>query len=301
MGPVSLEIDPQLHQPSFPVPGNLTRDQILDTLVSFSIDGGTHGELENYAREDCDRFLHTLSLVPEGPLRILEIGANPYFLTYLLKQFRPDAELTLLNYFGGDAGIRDQTLTVKRWDGEIENFSLQYHNVNIEESELPFADGSFDLVLYCEVIEHMLNDPLATLLRVKRVLRHDGWLVLTTPNVARLENVARLIAGANIYDPYSGYGPYGRHNREYNRHELHHLLRYAGFAEEVCFTADVHPNHAADFVDPRVLGAMLRLRATDLGQYLFTRQRNAGPAPDRLPGWLYRSYPPERIDPSETL
>ncbi len=36
--------------------------------------------------------------------------------------------------------------------------------------------------------------------------------------VSRLENVCRMIAGVNIYDPYSGYRPYGRHNRENNKH-----------------------------------------------------------------------------------
>src|SRR3989440_9270321 len=62
-----------------------------------------------------------------------------------------------------------------------------------------------------------------------------------------LENVCRLIAGENIYDPYSGYGPYGRHNREYNRDELAKLLVFAGFEIEVLFSADVHESLAAHF------------------------------------------------------
>lgn len=281
---------------SAPVPQGVSRGQILDALMSFSIDGSGKGELENYAREDCDRFLHTLSLVPEGPLKVLEIGSNPYFLTYLMRKFRPEADLTLLNFFGGEAGIRSQSLVARSWDGTVDELRLDYHNLNIEETDLPFDEGQFDLVLYCEVIEHMLNDPVSTLKRVKRVLRRDGWLVLTTPNVARLENVARLIAGANIYDPYSGYGPYGRHNREYNRHELHHLLRYCGFSEEILFTADVHPNRAADYIDITVLEPLVRARASDLGQYLFARCRNTGDAPSKLPGWLYRSYPEHLLD-----
>ncbi len=298
---ITSSIDPRQHQPALPLPDGWSREQILESLMSFSIDGSGQGELENYAREDCDRFLHTLALIPAGPIRVLEIGSNPYFLTYLLRKHRPEAELTLLNYFGGATELRSQTLAARDPHGTIESFSFEYHNLNIEETELPFADGSFDVVLYCEVIEHLLNDPLATLLRVKRVLRPDGRLVLTTPNVSRLENVARMIAGANIYDPYSGYGPYGRHNREYNRHELHHLLRYCGFTEETCFTADVHPNHAGDFVDVKLLEDMLRGRATDLGQYLFTRCINTGAAPSLRPAWLYRSYPPEALDMAAQL
>lgn len=298
---MSAEIDPRSRQPELPIPDGTSRDEVLAALTNFSIDGAEPGELDAYAREDCDRFLYTLSLIPPGSLKILEVGANPYFLTYLLKKFRPEAELTLLNFFGGEAGRRRQTLAVQAPDGAVERYDLEYHNLNIEEADLPFEEGSFDVVLYCEVIEHMLNDPVATLRRVKHVLRQDGWLVLTTPNVARLENVARLVAGSNIYDPYSGYGPYGRHNREYNRHELHHLLRYCGFSEELFFTADVHPNRAGDFAGLDQLEPLLRTRSADLGQYLFTRQRNTGALPPQLPGWLYRSYPAEALDLAETL
>ena len=42
-----------------------------------------------------------------------------------------------------------------------------------------------------------------------RVLKPLGAMILTNPNVVRLENVAKLMSGANVYDAYSGYGPYG--------------------------------------------------------------------------------------------
>ena len=113
----------------------------------------------------------------------------------------------------------------------------------------PFESDSFDVVLFCEVIEHLLMDPVVALREIKRVLRPGGSLVVSTPNVARLENMARLAAGANLYDPYSGYGPYGRHNREYTRHELVKLLEFVGFQPDIHFTADVHPHNTAAYVD----------------------------------------------------
>lgn len=295
-------IDPLHHQPPLPLPEGFARAAILDALTGIAIDGGGAGELESYAREDCDRFLHTLALLPPGPARVLEVGSNPYFLTTLMRTFRPDIDLTLTNYFGGATGMRRQRVRIASLrGGEPEEFDLDYLNVDIETQALPFDDGRFDVVLYCEVIEHMTHDPLRSLLTLKRVLRPGGALILTTPNVARLENVARLVAGANLYDPYSGYGPHGRHNREYTRHELHHLLRYCGFREEVFFTADVHPNRAGDYLDPAQLEPLVAARAADLGQYLFTRCINDGPAPDAKPGWLYRSYPAEMIDAGEQL
>ena len=45
---------------------------------------------------------------------------------------------------------------------------------------LPFADATFDLVLACDVLEH-LDDDLAAVQEVRRVLRPGGRLLLTVP------------------------------------------------------------------------------------------------------------------------
>lgn len=62
---------------------------------------------------------------------------------------------------------------------------------------LPFADGSFDLVLAFEVIEHLerWQDFLA---EARRVLRPAGLLLVSTPNKAYYAE-ARGSAGANPY------------------------------------------------------------------------------------------------------
>lgn len=63
------------------------------------------------AAADCERFLYTLNLIPEGATgRLLEIGANPYFTTLLLKYFRSSLDMTLTNYFGGAAHETRQRL-----------------------------------------------------------------------------------------------------------------------------------------------------------------------------------------------
>jgi 2-polyprenyl-3-methyl-5-hydroxy-6-metoxy-1,4-benzoquinol methylase len=50
---------------------------------------------------------------------------------------------------------------------------------------LPFANGSFNLVVWGEVIEHMAY-PEKTLGEIRRVLRPGGHLVLSTPNGQRM-------------------------------------------------------------------------------------------------------------------
>ncbi len=274
-----------------PLPeGVESREKALEMFLSVSIDGAPREEIHSYAETDCDRFLHTLPLVREDAKHILEIGANPYFSSILLKEFR-SAKLHFTNYFGPGPERGTQSVRYVNHEGKKRKWRVEYSIVNTEETALPAKDGSFDHVLFCEVLEHLTNDPLFALIEINRVLETEGTLVLSTPNVARLENVAALLSGANIYDPYSGYGPYGRHNREYTHHELNWLLHYTGFEVETFFTLDASPDNASSYFDVEKLKPLVQFRAHDLGCYMFVRaikRRNVGPTLKR-PMWLYRS------------
>ncbi len=193
-------------------------------------------------------------------------------------------------FFGDKASSTIQTQRNKEKD---EVFEFDFINHNIEAEDIPI-DNEFKVILFCEVLEHLINDPIAALLRIKKSLKEGGILILSTPNVSRLENIAKMISGVNIYDPYSGYGPYGRHNREYNRHELHLLLSHLGFEIEESFTSDVHVNTSNNYypVDEFSNNILtIKNRRMDLGQYIFIRARNSFPAKTCKPNWLYRSYP----------
>jgi 2-polyprenyl-3-methyl-5-hydroxy-6-metoxy-1,4-benzoquinol methylase len=65
---------------------------------------------------------------------------------------------------------------------------------DVETMELPFEPESFDVVLCGDLVEH-LRDPEAFLKRVHALLRTDGKLVLTTPNVANWAMRLGLLAG----------------------------------------------------------------------------------------------------------
>jgi len=261
-----------------------------EVLGSLSIDGAPPAELRAYLEEDFERFVLTLQLVGRARGAALEIGANPYFTTVLLRE-ATELQLSLTNGFGvGGAAPGSQRVSYVAADGRAVEWQAEYRDVNVEVDRLPHPDESFDLVLFCEVIEHLVVDPVAALTEIHRVLRPGGRLIVSTPNVARLENVARLAAGANLYDPYSGYGPYGRHNREYTRHELVHLLGFCGFDAAQHFTADVHPHRTESFVqDVGLLAPLLAHRAQDLGQYIFcVASRSHAPRQGR-PAELFRS------------
>lgn len=50
-----------------------------------------------------------------------------------------------------------------------------------DATRLPFQEGSFDVVVSFETLEHIRHD-VVFMQETKRVLRHDGLLVLSTPN-----------------------------------------------------------------------------------------------------------------------
>lgn len=286
--------EPVWVSPPPPLPEGVSLAAVEATFRSWSVNGESVGHLDGYVTDSYLRFLHTWGLVRHDTGRCLELGANPYFLTWLLED-HTDLDLSLASFHG----VRGQGTETTSWlpPGASERVTRErsMELFNAEEDEFPYADGTFDLVLFCEMIEHMLMDPLATLRQIHRILRPGGVLILTTPNVARLENVLRLLHGANLYDPYSGYGPYGRHNREFTRHELHRLLEFAGFEVETSMTADGHPTDHTSWGMYDDAAPLVDFRRPDLGHYLYVRARTVRPPREGLPSFLYRSRPDGEI------
>jgi len=85
----------------------------------------------------------------------------------MLKQSIPEAQIT-----GLDAD--EQVLAIARTKAERANVQIQLdHGLAYE---LPYPDGSFDVVLSSFVIHHLTSsDKLRAFQEVRRVLRPDGW------------------------------------------------------------------------------------------------------------------------------
>ena len=286
---------PVYESPPVPLPEGVSLADMERTYHSWSVNGEPVGHLDGYVDDSICRFLHTWGIVRDETGACLELGANPFFTTYLLDRYTR-LDLTLANYYGAGAGEAIETVSFVQPETTVrEQVERRSRLFNIEEDAFPYETDTFDVVLFCEILEHLLMDPVAVLRQIHRVLKPGGILALTTPNVARLDSVLALLHGANIYGPYSGYGPYGRHNREYNRHELHRLLDFAGFDVEYSFTADGHPTDYTRFPGYDLAAPLVDFRHHDLGQYLFVRARAMRPPRDALPSFLYASRPEGQI------
>ena len=216
-------------------------------------DHGSHPLAQEYLNVALDRLLVTIDLIPQMDpgAHVLELGATPYFMTSLLLYHFPSLRLELANepdrlkYDGGKIRLVNRSRGV--------DYPFEYKAFNIETDRFPYEDGSFDIVLYCEMIEHLMHDPSHSLYEIHRVLKPGGYLVLSTPNPFRYTNYLRFLAGKNIYPPFSGYGPYSRHNREFSAAELRLLLRQCNFEIETLITA-----HDPAYDHPKRLDKLMR-------------------------------------------
>ena len=107
------------------------------------------------------------------------------------------------------------------------------------ESEFKFEDDFFDIVLAGEIIEHILDTDFF-IDEIKRVLKPNGFLVLSTPNVASLGRRILLLFGKNPYFEASfGFPPqvHAGHIRVYTKDLLLDFLKHKGF-EIIKFESD---------------------------------------------------------------
>lgn len=71
--------------------------------------------------------------------------------------------------------------------------------VDLNNQKLPFSAKYFDLIIVSEVIEHLFN-PKNLLLEVKRVLKDNGRVILTTPNFLYWGNRIKYLFGNFKYE-----------------------------------------------------------------------------------------------------
>jgi SAM-dependent methyltransferase len=184
---------------------------------------------ERYISDGWRRMQIVLSLLEPlraaGVERVLELGANPYVMTTLIRR-RLGFEMELANYFGEDRAAVE-SVDHAQLSGEPVEF--RYRHFNIERERFPYPDGHFDGVLFCEILEHLLVDADHAVSEIARVLRPGGFVVLSTPNATRVTNLYFLALGRSVWEGYSPNGPYGRHNREFTFDEVDDLLARHGF------------------------------------------------------------------------
>jgi SAM-dependent methyltransferase len=236
---------------------------------------------DTYHTKHARRIARTLHVLldqkPQG--RLLELGTGGV-VPLALKQLLPELEVCVTNFTSMEDTHHTYWASIGEHFGQFEAYAI-----DLESDPIPEEDEFFDWVICCEVLEHMEIDPMFMLAEVNRVLRPDGGLLLTTPNVLSSRGIAKMLMGIEpyFYMQYNKDRSYHRHNYEYTAHSLVLLLRDAGFTGQV-WTEDT-------FEDP-IPTALDRLTAagiivTNTGDNLMSVSRKTGPVLNRYPEFLY--------------
>jgi methionine biosynthesis protein MetW len=144
-----------------------------------------------------------------------------------------------------DIGCYDGFITekIKNYGNEVTGIELSKEGAKIcrsrgiecveqdLESKFPFEDNSFDVVFGGEIIEHIF-DTDKLLQEIKRILKPNGHIVLSTPNIAALTRRLRLLLGINPHIDIGLISPSGKvsagHIRYFTIKSMKELLKRNG-------------------------------------------------------------------------
>ncbi len=165
------------------------------------------------------------SSLPKG--RVLDLGCGNGDYAKRLKDL------------GFDVIAGDIDIAKFRYKNEIE-----FHHFDITK-ELPFPTDYFDYVLFMEVVEHLRN-PYVVMPEINRIIKKNGALILSTPNILNLKSRFRFLAEGD-YEYFRGTpldqvkNPkeviFNLHLVPYRYQELEYLLSATGFKIEKIFTS----------------------------------------------------------------
>jgi SAM-dependent methyltransferase len=202
---------------------------LLDDIASRirpddrSLDGWYDTYRENHRRRlAADLGIVSAHVKPDA--EVLEYGAVPLLLTAALAErgFRVSAV----------------DLDPDRFATAIARLGLHVARCDVEQEAVPFAEESFDAIVFNELFEHLRINPVFTLRQAHRVLRPDGVLLLSTPNLRSFRGIRNLVVrnqghavSAGVYEQYQKLEKVGHmgHVREYTTREVADFLTRIGF------------------------------------------------------------------------
>lgn len=206
-------------------------DDINDNQEVHDYKGGRGIRNKTYAKNKLFGSYHRIREIAKyisqvGPgKKILDIGIGYGFLDILLKED-----------FGLDVTGMEIEENIPSYCLLAESHGIPIIAGQLSKKQCSIDDNSFDVVIFSEVIEHLRISPLRALLEIKRILKPKGQLLLTTPNIARLTNILRLLMSRNIVEefpdddlPLNHITDRMTHIREYTMNELRLLMGRAGF------------------------------------------------------------------------
>ncbi len=120
-----------------------------------------------------------ISLIPDGPNRILEVGCGNGDTLLQLREIGKAKEI-----FGVELNEICCHTKSELFDGLFLG--------DIEESDIPFQDKKFDFIIFADVLEHLIS-PGQILQKFKILLNENGRIIASIPNIKHYSILFNLI------------------------------------------------------------------------------------------------------------
>jgi 2-polyprenyl-6-hydroxyphenyl methylase/3-demethylubiquinone-9 3-methyltransferase len=179
---------------------------------------------EGYLRAHFLRYQKTkafaLRAAREGPLSILDVGAHWLHNAYFYARDGHHVHCV-------DAANTFRVPSVARAAEAMGAVLYPSARLEFGDGISEISESAIDLVLFCEIIEHLAFNPIPLWKQIYRVLKPGGRIIVTTPNAnywPRLKaNMECLLSkdgwGVTVNDIMT-MGTFGHHWKEYTLNEL---------------------------------------------------------------------------------
>lgn len=192
-----------------------------------------HSDREKYFNQQQYRYTMILSRIARygrgRKVKVLDVGAAPGHIALALARAGYDSHGIV---FDLHEDWESTSASERRFAAQVNNSALTLAQCDIQTESFPYADNSFDIVIFTEVLEHLWMFPGHVLAEIHRVLKPCGYLLLSTPNATSLKNRVSWVLGKTSYTSLAtmlSLPIHMRHNREYTKIELEQLLANYGF------------------------------------------------------------------------
>jgi glycosyltransferase involved in cell wall biosynthesis/SAM-dependent methyltransferase len=268
-----------------PAPASGTGPPPPQSIIAWApVEDGSRAYVESHL----SRLQRTLAITPPAAPgdRVLEMGAYLQ-ITPALKTRLGYSEVRGC-YYGAAGGRNHRAVTSElgeRFECEIDLFDA-------EKDCFPYDDAYFATVLCCELLEHLPADPMHMMSEIHRILKPEGHLVLTTPNVVSLRALAGILQGFHpqlfsaYIRPKNGVVD-ARHAREYTPAEIRQLLENSGFEVTLLETGPFREEPRPEYAWVEHVLERYFLTKEHRGEGIYAVGRKTGPVRERYPAWLY--------------